>query len=241
MEEEMSFQTLVKMVEVQNFVRTEKITKLDNYINICDNFLEYLVLIALLETDCIGLVQVLEMLCKLSLTCKNTGVKPDSFIIQKVFELLCKSRKRRSLWKILVKYYFEDSSFLSRDFSKIKNKSRNSKDLVVINIFKTACELLSHNECLVVALLCYLYIYLDSVHEYPICANPSLYVSARKPIVIRPDTYKNTNEQLIAETCAFWMNLTNQQMKVKMIKNYGDVIQKLKPDLQCMNQEKVLV
>jgi hypothetical protein len=215
------FYTLIKMVEVQNFVRTKKIVKLDKYIALCDNFVEYLVLIALLETDCVNLIQIVEILCRYSLEHRNKD-------IHKVFELLCKSSKRQGFWKILVKYYFEDSSFLSGDFAEIKSRSRNLKDFIIIDVFERACICFSYNKCVVVALLCYLHMYFELEDNCQISIGLNLYASAREPVVMEPEIYKNQNdESLLAETCVFWMNLNNNIIKDKMIKEYKEIVQRL--------------
>src|SRR3954452_4263387 len=195
--EEITFQTLINIVEVQNFVRTKKVVNIYKYIDTCEDFVEYLIFIALLETECIYLIQLLETLAKHYIECKKTGIKikANNVIIHKVFELLCKSKKCHDLWKLLVKYYFEDQKYISEDFTKIKTKSRNLKDLVVINTIKKMSEYFSYNKYLVTALLGYLHIYLESENDCLLTNNPALYVSARTLITIEPETYNNTDER----------------------------------------------
>ena len=224
--EEKSFQILVKMVEVQNFVRTKRLVNIDKYINICDNFVEYLVLIALLETECINLIQILETLSKHYLECKNTGGKINNYFVHKIFELVCKSRKSYNLSKLLTKYYFEDKKYISKDFNNIKAKSKSLKDLIIINTIKNISEYFSYNECLVTALFGYLNIYLDSKNDN-IALNNNFYTSNRILVTIEPETYNNTDERLLTETCAFWMNLFNNNLKEKMIKEYKKIIEKI--------------
>jgi hypothetical protein len=225
--EKTSFQTLINMVEVQNFVRTKKIVNINKYIDTCENFVEYLIFIALLETECIHLIQVLETLAKHYIECKKTGIKTNSTVVHIVFELLCKSEKNHNLWKLLVKYYFEDQKYISGDFTKIKAKSRNLKDIIVINVIKKMSEYFSYNKYLVTALLGYLQIYLESKNDCLINNNPALYISARTLITVEPETYNNTDESLLAEMCVFWMNLSNTNIKNKMIKEYKSLIQRL--------------
>jgi hypothetical protein len=224
--EEKSFQILIKMVEVQNFVRTKRVVDICKYINVCNNFVEYLVLIALLETECIGLIQVLETISKhyrTELDKREINVS----VIQKIFELVCKSEKRRDLSKLLIKYYFEDQKYISKDFTKIKAKSKNLKDLVIINTIKNISEHFSYNECLVTALFGYLHIYLERGEEQIILNNPISYTSARTLVTMEPETYDNTDERFLAETCVFWMNLFDKKLKEKMIKEYKSIIQRL--------------
>jgi hypothetical protein len=218
--EEKSFQILIKMVEVQNFVRTKRVVNICKYIDVCDNFIEYLVLIALLETECIDLIQVLETVSKHR---REINVS----VIQKIFELICKSKKRRDLSKLLIKYYFEDQKYISKDFTKIKAKSKSLKDLVIINTIKNISEYFSYNECLVTALFGYLHIYLEKGEKQIILNNPVSYTSARTLVTMEPETYDNTDERFLAETCVFWMKLFDKNLKEKMIKEYKSIIQRL--------------
>lgn len=224
---EKSFQILTNMVEVQNFIRTKKIVNIKKYIDTCDNFVEYLLFIALLETECIHLIQILEPLAKQYIECKKNGMKINNIIVQKVFELLCKSKKKNNLWKLLVKYYFEDQNYISKDFTKIKTKSRNLKDIIIINTIKKISEYFSYNKYLVTALLGYLQLYLESENDCLLNNNYILYVSARTLITVEPEIYNNTNEIFLAEMCVFWMNLSNTDIKKKMINEYKTLTQRL--------------
>jgi len=230
--EENSFQILIKMVEVQNFVRTKRIVNIYKYIDICDNFVEYLIFIALLETECINLIQVLETLSKHYLECKNNRKKINIYFIQKIFELICKSEKSHNLSKLLTKYYFEDQKYISKDFDEIKAKSKSLKDIIIINTIKNISNHFSYNECLTTALLGYLNIYLDSKNDNIELNNPLLYTSIRILVTMEPEIYNNTDERLLTETCAFWMNLFNNNLKEKMIKNYKSLIEKLYCSIQ---------
>jgi hypothetical protein len=225
--EETSFQILINMVEVQNLVRTKKIVNINKYIDNCENFVEYLILIALLETECMYLIQTLETIVKHYIECKKNGIKINSTIVHKIFELLCKSKKNRNLWKLLVKYYFEDYKYISKDFTKIKTKSRNLKDIIIINTVKRISEYFSYNEYIVTALFGYLQIYLESENTCLLDSNPILYVSARTLITIEPEIYNNNDETTLAEMCVFWMNFSNTNIKKKMIKDYKSLIQRL--------------
>lgn len=224
---EISFYILIKIVEVQNFVRTKKIAKLDYYIQKCDKFVEYLVLIALLEINHTDLVQILEMLCDYFLKYKNKKKSCD-LIMCKIFELMCKSNKYRGLRKILIKYYFEDSDFLSKDFAKIKNKLKRLKDLIIVDVFERVYTCFFHNEYIVVALFCYLHMYFNLEDNYLMIVSSILYVSARKPITMKPEIYKKQDDEcFLTETCFFWMNLNDMFMKNKMITEYKIIVQRI--------------
>src|SRR5947209_7641202 len=124
----------IRLVEVQNFVRTRKVVNIEKYVKTCKRFFEYLMMIVLLE---VGKESPL-LFWRVWLS-RNKSIDE----VNRLFQVICRSRKCNDLIPLLRQYYFEDSKVIQKNIETEKY-IYDTKKIVLTGIIRKCCDIFSY-------------------------------------------------------------------------------------------------